>query len=231
MNKYRRVFQKRNTFLAVIHVENTEQAVRNAILAKENGVDGVFLINHNIGYVALLHAYVKIICELPHFWVGLNFLDLGRRAVAVMPQQADGLWVDNAGISEHGDNPIAEAVCFNRSRESRGWNGLYFGGVAFKYQDPVADVAAVARLAVPYVDVVTTSGNGTGQAADLDKIIKMKAAIGKHPLAVASGITPENVLVYAPYVDCFLVATGISHSHTELDSVRVRALAGILNKK
>jgi len=231
MGKYQSVFNKRSTFLTVIHVEGTEQALRNAIIAKENGADGIFLINHNISYAALLHAYLKIVGELSKFWVGLNFLDLGRRAVRVMPQDADGLWVDNAGIVEDGEDQVAEALRFDRSRKNHGWNGLYFGGVAFKYQAPVADVALVAKLAVPYVDVVTTSGDGTGEAADLGKIKKMKAAIGEHPLAVASGITPENVHAYVPYVDCFLVATGISHSHTELNPARVRALADILGKK
>jgi uncharacterized protein len=53
----------------------------------------------------------------------------------------------------------------------------------------------------------------------------MRQALGGFPLAIASGITPENVEAYLPYVDAFLVATGISSSFTELDSERVRMLA------
>ncbi len=72
---------------------------------------------------------------------------------------------------------------------------------------------------------MTTSGPGTGEAADIDKIRTMKSALGDHPLAIASGITPENVHEYLPYTDCFLVATGVSDSHTELNRAKVRALA------
>lgn len=54
----------------------------------------------------------------------------------------------------------------------------------------------------------------------------MKAAVGDFPLAIASGITPENVGEYLPWCDCFLVATGISCSFEELDPERVRALVG-----
>ena len=52
----------------------------------------------------------------------------------------------------------------------------------------------------------------------------MKQALGEFPLGIASGITPENVSEYLDIADCFLVATGISTSFTELDPVRVRAL-------
>ena len=41
--------------------------------------------------------------------------------------------------------------------------------------------------------MITTSGSGTGIAADVAKIHTMKKAIGSHPLAIASGITPENM--------------------------------------
>jgi predicted TIM-barrel enzyme len=74
------------------------------------------------------------------------------------------------------------------------------------------------------MDVVTTSGPGTGQAAHVEKIRTMKAALGDFPLAIASGITPENVKDYLPFSDCYLVATGISDSFEELNPDRVRAL-------
>jgi hypothetical protein len=52
----------------------------------------------------------------------------------------------------------------------------------------------------------------------------MKAALGRSPLAVASGITPDNVCEYLPHADCFLVATGISQSFHDLDPRRVARL-------
>ena len=52
----------------------------------------------------------------------------------------------------------------------------------------------------------------------------MKAALGDLPLAIASGITPENVRDYLPISDCYLVATGIGDSFEELNPVRVGAL-------
>lgn len=60
--------------------------------------------------------------------------------------------------------------------------------------------------------------------AALAKIAAIRAAIGSNPLAIASGITPANVTEYLDSTNCFLVATGISSSFTELDDKRVQDL-------
>jgi hypothetical protein len=46
--------------------------------------------------------------------------------------------------------------------------------------------------------------------------------------ALASDVTPDNVGEYAPYVDCLMVATGISSSFDTLDPVLVARLASRL---
>ena len=96
--------------------------------------------------------------------------------------------------------------------------------MAFKYQRLIYDLRQAAVKATPYMDVVTTSGPGTGHAAAVAKIRLMKQALGDFPLAIASGVTPENVADYLPYADCFLVATGISRSFEELEPERVKLL-------
>ena len=229
MSSFRKIFKGKHTFLPVIHVEGGKQALRNALIAQGEGVDGIFLINHHIPYTSLLECYQRVIEKLPNFWIGLNCLDLGMSAVDYIPKDTAGLWVDNAGLSESG-NPIIGAQEFARLRQKSGWRGIYFGGVSFKYQGHVDNVARAAKLAVPFVDVITTSGEGTGIAADVDKIRKMKNAISNHPLAIASGVSPENVAEYMPYTDVFLIATKISDSHTELNPAKVRKLAKALGK-
>lgn len=228
MKSYREVFSKKHTLLVVIHVEGGVQALRNARIAANEGVDGVFLINHHIPYVSLLECAAYIRNRVPRLWIGVNCLGLGAGAVEVIPKNMQGLWVDNAMIEESAKDPVLGARGFSWKRKDVGWEGLYFGGVAFKYQAPVTDLARVARLAMPFVDVITTSGPGTDKPADVGKIRTMKQAIGNHPLAIASGIRPENVREYMPYTDCFLVASGISDSHTELNPAKVRALVKVL---
>ncbi|MDP3645580.1 MAG: BtpA/SgcQ family protein [bacterium] len=233
MTDYRSVFPRRNTFLAVVHVENVIQALRNVRVALGEGADGVFLINHRIPAEHLHLCYGAVRAVFPTQWIGLNWLDLSpTNGLAMMRPSMGGMWIDNVGIREDGHGN-SQAVYFSEKRYEwmKKWNGsfLLFGGVAFKYQQPVKNLEQVTLLAKPYVDVITTSGDGTGIAPDVGKIRTMKQAIGNHPLAIASGITPENAVEYMEYADCFLVATGISDSHTELNPKRVAKLVKIVS--
>jgi len=160
----------------------------------------------------------------PDQWIGLNFFGLAPLpSLGLVPPTASGLWVGDAGVIEDaGEQPTAAE--FSALRADRGWNGLYFGGVAFKHQRPVKDVAAAAAAAKPFVDVVTTSGPGTGQPPQVDKIAAMRQALGSHPLAIASGISPANIGSYARDADYFLVATSVSQSESELDPDRLADL-------
>jgi predicted TIM-barrel enzyme len=224
----RQVFQNRHVVLPVIHVTSTAQALENASIARDAGADGVFLINHAMSSEELLSAHVAVRARFPNWWIGVNCLDLEPEQVFErITDSVNGVWTDNAMIDEANEaQPLAQKVL--DSRNQRGWSGLYFGGVAFKYQRRVEDLAAAARRAMRYMDVVTTSGSGTGHAADVNKIRVMKEALGTFPLAIASGITPENVAEYMPHADCFLVATGISKSFEELDPAKVKALIQVV---
>lgn len=217
-------FRSKHAVLPVIHVADFDQARRNTDIAHAAGADGVFLINHHIGSSELLRIYHAVAAEHPNWWIGLNCLDRSPLQVfAEIPATLSGLWVDNAGIEE-GRTLQQFATSVQEVRAKAGWAGLYFGGVAFKYQRPVDDLAAAGRIAKNYIDVVTTSGPGTGKAAAVSKIATLRESLGDHPLAIASGITPENVSEYLEIADCFLVATGISASFTELNPGRVKAL-------
>ena len=224
MNRFRKRFTHRHVVLPVIHAESEEQTVRNVIVARNAGADGVFLINHAVSDAGLLEIRTAVTKRFPDLWVGVNCLGLSLRQVfEIIPDDTDGLWADNAGIQEKSSfQDWAETVLAIRNR--RNWSGLYFGGVAFKYQRPVENLALAATIARQYMDVVTTSGPGTGWSASVEKIRAMKEALGDFPLAIASGVTPENVTDYLGIADCFLVATGISKLFEELDASLLEAL-------
>jgi hypothetical protein len=225
---YRETFSNRHVVLPVIHVETETQTLRNAEVAYQAGCDGVFLINHTIPAVELWRIQRKVCREFSDWWIGVNCLDLKPDEVfETISDEVAGVWVDNAMIDERqAAQPEAEAVL--AIQERRGWRGLYFGGGAFKYQRAVEDVGRAAHIAARYMDVVTTSGPATGQAADREKILTMKQALGDAPLAIASGISPANVQRYLDIADCFLVATAISRSPTDFDPALVRELVEIV---
>lgn len=216
MPRFEQVFGKAShVFLPVVHAEDEDQVVRNMKIAADNGADGVFLINHRIRYTQLFSIYDEVREVFPTLWIGLNCLDKGREVVAIIPRDVQGLWADDGGVTDCGvqDN----FHIFQNLRSGVNWKGLYFGGVAFKGQAFVEDPALAAKLAMPHIDVVTTSGPKTGEPPPLSKIRSMRQAIGGHPLVIASGMTVGNIDLYLPFCDGILVSTGISRSFTELD--------------
>ena len=63
-----------------------------------------------------------------------------------------------------------------------------------------------------------------------------RAIAGRKPMAIASGITVENVAAYLPFIQYFFVATGIEQRISEkkvregyLDPERVNALAAAIH--
>ena len=228
MDRFDEVFKARPAVLPVIHVVDEDQVMRNIFVAQRAGSNGVFLINHKMIGRKFLDIYEIAADRFSDFWIGINCLDLrpgeifnevARRGLLNLA----GIWTDNALINEYSEDQ-SEAERINELRQNSGWKGLYFGGVAFKYQPLVRELEKAAILAAKYVDVVTTSGPGTGRAAEIEKIRRMKTAVGAKPLAIASGITPDNVRGYLKITDCFLAATGISEDFFTLDPQKIRSL-------
>lgn len=232
MNRFRARFPSAPIVLPVIHVRSMDQVLDNAQIAASAGAPGVWLVNHVVPPSRLFDCEKELRRQFPDLWVGLNCLDLPATWVSAHTE-IQGVWADDAEISERNEVQLYAEKTQQIQRQPMSfldkapkWQGIYFGGVAFKGQRKVRPEhwAAAAQKAMPYMDVVTTSGVGTGYAAEVDKIRVMKEAIGDFPLAVASGITPENVHLYLPYVDCFLVATGISDDFENLNLARTRDL-------
>ena len=222
--------------LPVIHVINHDQTASNIDILIDAGVSGCFLINHDVDVDRFLPIIRSIRTRYPAFWIGLNFLAVtGRDAFPVLDTLAkqgcriDAYWADDARIDESAVTQ-EEANNIAATRTDCGWKGLYFGGTAFKKQRPVdpKDYARAAGIAGGFMDVVTTSGIATGHSADLGKLAEFRGALPDRPIALASGITPDNATDY-DMVDCFMVATGINFENDfyNIDPARLSHLLNV----
>jgi predicted TIM-barrel enzyme len=235
MNRIEEVFGVSRVLLPVIHPVARDAALESVRVASGAGVKGVFLINQGMGADEVLGLVMEVRVRFPALWVGVNLLGFAaaealERGLAGCAGRLDGIWGDNALVDEDAaEQPAAQA--FVDARRARGWNGLYFGGVAFKYQRevPADKLGRAAAVALPFVDVVCTSGPGTGQAADVGKVAAMRAGLAAGgALALASGVTDDNVAGFLPHVDAFLVGTGIERELGVLDPARVERLHRII---
>lgn len=217
MNKLEEKFGKRRLLFPVVHCVSVKQVQDNVKLAMSCGAAGVFLIDQGgLNKYAVVETAIRINDHDVPGLVGVNILQYSNRLVIdVNKWELPMVWTDYSV-------PYATA----------NWKAIYFGGAAFKYKAPVPPekLGAVAKeTAAMGVDVVTTSGNGTGQSPAVEKIKAMYDALEGHPLAIASGITPDNVDEFLPYTNAFLVATGIEKEFGYFDESRLKKLADKVN--
>lgn len=111
----------------------------------------------------------------------------------------DGLWCD-------------ATITPSQAKLVRNFNGMFFGGLAFKYQPQPSDLKLACEEASQATDVATTSGAGTGKAADVEKIKTIREYLGNHPMAIASGVSAQNIDNYKGIADYLLVASSITSS-------------------
>lgn len=199
-------------FFPVIHVNNSNQVKENILRAQRSKCDGVFLINHNQvseqSFVYLIDESV-IKYQSDNFKIGVNFLSFDNITALIMAQslKCKMLWVDNAGTDK--DNLI-ECQKVKGLQESIRDKVEYFGGVQFKYQPkPDWNLTVSIERSLPWVDVATLSGVATGVPAEIEKIKNACRLFDSNRFALASGISEDNVELFLPYVDNFLVASSI----------------------
>lgn len=219
--------------MAVIHHRDDATSHANAALAAAKGCHGVFFI-HMQARDALIDApAVAAKRAFPELIVGTNRLSTHPCAALRRDVELglDATWCDNPGVYSHSVEPLALTIADELDRIRRtNPDHLYFGSVAFKTQSEDPDPPAAAVAAADLGWIATTSGVATGSAPDPEKLRSMKAALGDRPLAVASGVDPDNVTVLGPHLDWVLVATGVSKDFYSFDPDRLGRLVRRANE-
>lgn len=203
----------------VIHHLNDQLTLDQAAIAYDAGAHGVFLISHyNQDSDLLPLAY--ILKRRHKFKVGINFLSNSVLYAAQCASEdcLDMIWGDKCGVSSLGlDETGIKLQEWSKANPTID----VFASVAFKYQkaEPNPALAAVNALQAGFIP--TTSGSGTGCAPTTSKIENMSGATNG-VLAIASGMTVENVDAFKPYLSHILVATGVSIDDHNFDAAKLK---------
>lgn len=213
--------------IPVIHTTDIEQVKKNIEVCARNGVNDVFLISHRINNwkeaSKEFESYFNWIKEVyPTMNVGINYLQLDTYEAMIEANRVgfDYIWADKSYLDK---DVIDKAEKINQVKG----NLVYFGAVSFKYQKPPKDLEWTCKNAYKYIDVVTTSGEGTGKGPTTVKVKKIKELIDEMPLAIASGIDSENAELFNPYTSYYLVASSITDNNEYIIEDKLKEL---LNK-
>lgn len=207
----------------VVHYRDRSQAMNQSELAFDAGAPGIFLISHNQhdGELAPLGCEIKD--RHPAKFVGVNHLGLSAvdSFTALLRSGLDAMWTDRSGVDSSG---VRDTRLHQLAQEHPSLR--VFASVAFKYQATDADPPLAARHALEAGYLPTTSGAATGVAAPLDKVRAMSVA-SEGNLAIASGMTAENLPILGPYLSHILVATGVSTDEYHFDYELLRQFMGL----
>lgn len=184
--------------IPVIHIINEEQVSINIDICIECGIKKVFLINHAVSIQYLFNCSKNVRNKYPNLWIGINMLGTSvEEKIGYDLKGINGLWCDETLTKE-------QYVLLKEPSLT------IFGGLAFKYQPQPSDLESACKMAEITTDVATTSGAGTGKPANINKIKDIRKYLGEHPMAIASGVSVDNILDYKGIADYLLVATSIT---------------------
>ena len=210
----------------VIHHLDAPTTFSEIQVARTCGADGVFLISHDGADLELVDVARTAIRENAGFPIGLNLLSMGCVQAAMMALEAgsDMLWADDMGVDSQGLTAAGQEMATIARDHPR---LQLFASVAFKYRPHEPNPVGAAAHARAAGFIPTTSGDATGHAPDPQKIFAMGEG---GALAIASGMTPENVATYAPALTHILVATGVSRTEHHIDPAKLTAFIGNLKQ-
>lgn len=203
----------------VIHHLDADTTLSEIMVARACGADGAFLISHHSADRELLAVARRAIHENDDFPIGLNLLSVPCVQAVKMAMDVGStlVWGDDMGVDSKGLTADGREL----SALARA-NPLLtlFAGVAFKYRPHEDDPVGAAAHARAAGFVPTTSGDGTGHAPTVSKIKSMGAG---GALAIASGMTPDNVRQYAHDLTHILVATGVARTEYHIAPAKLIA--------
>lgn len=212
----------KGTLVPVIHMLDDEQVMINVSTCLSEGIKKVFLIHHGLDNGHLLRTAEIIKNRHPELWIGVNLLGVPTTEVLKMELPfVDAVWTDD-GLTHLSWAQLEEIFALRK------FKGLFFGGIAFKYQKQPSDLKEACDKAIRFIDVPTTSGAGTGKAATTSKIKEIKSFLNEKPLALASGIDSSNISNYVGNVDYYLVASSITDEGEIINENKLGELRDIL---
>ncbi len=194
-------------------------------------ISGIFILSTNVDKKVLYNVYTEAKSRYPDFWIGVNLI--GENIFTVLKfiknYNPDGVWVDNSYLYDINRLGIANLIL--NEFEKYEWDGLYFGGYMFKYQQGCNEYNLdLIKIVHQYTDILTTSGDGTGIEISSEKInfihenVKDKLSVG-----VASGITSSNINSIIDKCNIFIVRTSIVDEQNNIDCEKLSELCEVIN--
>jgi hypothetical protein len=225
------IFKKNKILLPVLSCSNFSQFKNNIQLLDKfyllGKIQGIWITSANCE-ISIVESVLEWIKNNNYkIWIGVNLIgeNIFKVLNFIKNNKPDGIWIDNSYFNDETSITIPEIILDQFERF--GWNGLYFGGVMFKYQTQTRPTitAELLKKTNQYIDVLTTSGIATGIPIDLEKLDYINKAIDNNIcIALASGISCENISTFYDKCDIFIIRTSIIDSDNNIIESKLNSM-------
>lgn len=219
--------------ITVIHIikKDINFILRQCQKAFENGSYGIFIIPYYYGISPedINQIYYQIRKVYPIQFIGINYLAHVNEYLNIIPPTVSALWTDE-GIGNKDDFKLLDKI--NLVKNKLGF--LYFGGFYHKgnnYNFNKFNVPNKKSIALQYIDVLTTTGLGTGIEIKQTEFNIITSGIPKERLAMASGLDYSNIHKYINTIGFAIVGSSLEKTDEvgnikrgHLDSSKIKKL-------
>lgn len=212
--------------------EVLDAARADAATLAEGGVDAVLVENFfdapffksrvpRVTVAAMTRAAAAVRTMVGGLPVGVNVLrNDGRSALAVaVAAGCDFIRVNILCGARLTDQGVIEGIAAELLRDRaalRASQVQIWADVDVKHSAPLAQRAIEEEVADSIgrggADALIVSGAGTGKAIDLQTLGRVRAAAGRTPVLVGSGVTADSAPVHASKADGFIVGTALKRA-------------------
>jgi len=221
-------------------------AVADARAYEQGGADAVFIENfgdvpftktnvapETIAAMTAAGCAVRAAVKLP---IGFNVLRNDARAALALCSVCGG---DFIRVNVHSgamltDQGLIEGDAYNtlRYRDHLGCKAQIFADVHVKHAVPLGDQsledAAHDTAERGLADALIVSGVGTGQAADVEDVERVRRASPKTKLLLGSGVKAENVKNYLRFADGVIVGSSLKRDGKLANPVDAKRVANLM---
>ena len=203
-----------------------EDAHRDLETTFANGGDAI--VYEGSDYRKLDQVLASVREKYPDKVIGVNYLGATISYIETFElakkHKCQIAWTDYSGIDLVKEAP---EISLHDIVNTKPEGVFYVSGIHMKYltlRNENKSIEQSARQAIGWMDGVTITGPGTGQATDPEKARRTRAVIGDHPMGAASGVSPENVSTLVAYIDYMLVNSSIADPNRRIVPERLKAL-------
>ncbi len=203
-----------------------EDAHRDLETTFANGGDAI--VYEGSDYRKLDQVLASVREKYPDKVIGVNYLGATISYIETFElakkHKCQIAWTDYSGIDLVKEAP---EISLHDIVNTKPEGVFYVSGIHMKYltlRNEIKSIEQSARQAIGWMDGVTITGPGTGQATDPEKARRTRAVIGDHPMGAASGVSPENVSTLVAYIDYMLVNSSIADPNRRIVPERLKAL-------